>query len=113
MYLIKCISLLLRKRQNVYYVKLQEEISTLSGEEDYVLTITSIYGPETVIILFYYHCFRKVLFQKSFETIIYNKNYVEELPPGSPEQLRSSSEVSHTSGFDERSLDSALLSPFR
>merc|ERR1711971_775066 len=86
-----------RKRQNVYYVKLQEEISTLSGEEDYVLTITSIYGPE----------------KKSFETIIYNKNYVEELPPGSPEQLRSPSEASHTSGFDERSLDSALLSPFR
>ena len=53
------------------------------------------------------------VFQKSFETIIYNKNYVEELPPGSPEQLRSPSEASHTSGFDERSLDSALLSPFR
>lgn len=62
-----------------------------------MLTITSIYGPE----------------KKSFETIIYNKNYVEELAPGSPAELRSSSEVSHTSGFDERSLDSAILSPFR
>ena len=37
-----------RKRQNVYYVKLQEDISTLNSEEDYTITLTSIYGPETV-----------------------------------------------------------------
>ena len=37
-----------RKRQNVYYVKLQEEISTLSAEETYIMTVTSIYGPEMV-----------------------------------------------------------------
>ena len=42
------ICIFLRKRQNVYYVKLQEDISTLSGDEDYVLSITSIYGPEKV-----------------------------------------------------------------
>ena len=48
---LKCfIELLLfdRKRQNVYYVKLQENISTLNAEEDYFMTITSIYGPESV-----------------------------------------------------------------
>ena len=39
---------LFRKRQNVYYVKLQEDISTLNSEEDYTITLTSIYGPETV-----------------------------------------------------------------
>ena len=37
-----------RKRQNVCYVKLQEDISTLNSEEDYTITLTSIYGPETV-----------------------------------------------------------------
>ena len=42
------VGLLYRKRQNVYYVKLQEEISTLNSEEDYTITLTSIYGPETV-----------------------------------------------------------------
>ena len=37
-----------RKRQNVYYVKIQENISTLNSEEDYFLNITSILGNETV-----------------------------------------------------------------
>ena len=37
-----------RKRQNVYYVKIQENISTLNCEEDYFLNITSILGNETV-----------------------------------------------------------------
>ena len=37
-----------RKRQNVYYVKLQEDISTLNADQEYYMTITSIYGPESV-----------------------------------------------------------------
>ena len=67
----RCICPFFRKRQNVYYVKLQEDISTLSGDEDYVLTITSIYGPEKVMLFRLidmenaldkecYRCFRKV-----------------------------------------------------
>ena len=82
-----------------------------------MLTITSIYGPEKVMLFRYgleWFYLKEVMFQKSFETIIYNKNHIEEEPPpSSPDQLRSPSEASHTSGFDERSLDSALLSPFR
>ena len=34
------------KRQNIYYVKLQERLSTLNSAEDYVLTVTSISGRE-------------------------------------------------------------------
>ena len=33
-----------RKRQNIYYVKLQEKLSTLNSAEDYVLKVTSISG---------------------------------------------------------------------
>ena len=40
-----------RKRQNVYYVKLQEEISTLNADQEYYMTITSIYGPESVKVV--------------------------------------------------------------
>lgn len=35
-----------RKRQNIYYVKLQEKLATLNSAEDYVLTVTSISGGE-------------------------------------------------------------------
>ena len=35
-----------RKRQNIYYVKLQENLSSLNSAEDYVLTVTSISGTE-------------------------------------------------------------------
>ena len=35
-----------RKRQNIYYVKLQENLSSLNSAEDYVLTVTSISGSE-------------------------------------------------------------------
>ena len=35
-----------RKRQNIYYVKLQENLSSLNSAEDYVLTVTSISGRE-------------------------------------------------------------------
>ena len=35
-----------RKRQNIYYVKLQENLSSLNSAEDYVLTVTSISGGE-------------------------------------------------------------------
>ena len=33
-----------RKRQNIYYVKLQEKLATLDSSKDYVLTVTSIKG---------------------------------------------------------------------
>ena len=35
-----------KKRQNIYYVKLQEKLSSLNSAEDYVLTVTSISGRE-------------------------------------------------------------------
>ena len=35
-----------RKRQNIYYVKLQEKLASLNSAEDYVLTVTSITGRE-------------------------------------------------------------------
>ena len=35
-----------RKRQNIYYVKLQENLSSLNSTQDYVLTVTSISGRE-------------------------------------------------------------------
>ena len=37
-----------RKRQNLYYVKVQERLSTLDAEDDYIMTVTSICGPATV-----------------------------------------------------------------
>jgi len=89
-----------RKRQNVYYVKLQEEISTLNADQEYYMTITSIYGPEST----------------SFELTIRPKNYSElsdEENNPSMHNIRSPSEASQTSGFDERSLDSAIQSPLR
>jgi hypothetical protein len=33
-----------RKRQNLYYVKVQERLSTLDASEDYIMTVTSITG---------------------------------------------------------------------
>ena len=35
-----------KKRQNIYYVKLQENLSSLNSAEDYVLTVTSISGSD-------------------------------------------------------------------
>ena len=39
-------SVVFKKRQNIYYVKLQESLSSLNSAEDYVLTVTSITGRE-------------------------------------------------------------------
>merc|ERR1712223_186276 len=64
------------------------------------MTVTSIYGPETA----------------SCEVIINNRNCEAESelgPPEPPASERSPSVCSHTSGFDERSLDSAVHSPLR
>ena len=33
-----------RKRQNLYYVKVQERLSTLDAGQDYIMTVTSISG---------------------------------------------------------------------
>ena len=52
----------------------------------------------------------------SCEVIINNKNCEAESelgPPEPPASERSPSVCSHTSGFDERSLDSAVHSPLR
>lgn len=48
-----------RKRQNIYYVKLQEKLSTLDSAKDYVMTVTSITG----------------LDKTSEEVTIHNKHY--------------------------------------
>ena len=37
-----------RKRQNLYYVRVQERLSTLDAEDDYIMTVTSICGPSQV-----------------------------------------------------------------
>ena len=107
-----------RKRQNVYYVKLQEDISTLNADQEYYMTITSIYGPESVrfVILVTWILKTLLLFQASFELTIRPKNYSElsdEENNPSLHNIRSPSEASQTSGFDERSLDSAIQSPLR
>jgi hypothetical protein len=36
-----------RKRQDLYYVKVQERLSTLDAEDDYMMTVTTICGPAT------------------------------------------------------------------
>ena len=107
-----------RKRQNVYYVKLQEDISTLNADQEYYMTITSIYGPESVRFVKNITWILKtiLLFQTSFELTIRPKNYSElsdEENNPSLHNIRSPSEASQTSGFDERSLDSAIQSPLR
>ena len=59
------------------------------------MTVSSIYGSET----------------ETFEITIHNKGYDQERAETSLLNIRSPSEVSQTSGFDERSLESALQSP--
>ena len=56
-----------------------------------------------------------VCIKASCEVIINNKNSSQETEPSLQTDLspRSTSACSHTSGFDERSLDSAILSPLR
>merc|ERR1719244_953604 len=99
-----------RKRQNLYYVKVQERLSTLDAEDDYIMTVTSICGPSTT----------------TEEVPIHNKYYsppeTEETEPFSMsesmtipilETCRSPSEASFTSGFDERSIDSIFDTPLK
>ena len=102
--------MLFRKRQNLYYVKVQERVNTLDAGDDYIMTVTSITGPS----------------QTSEEVPIHNKFY---LPPPAREDLtfspsesctlplletcRSPSQTSVTSGFDERSIESIFDSPLR
>ena len=49
-----------QKRQNIYYVKLQEKLSTLDSGQDYVMTVTSISGRDKT---------------KSDKVTIHHKNY--------------------------------------
>lgn len=99
-----------KKRQNLYYVKVQERLSTLDAEDDYIMTVTSICGPSTT----------------TEEVPIHNKYYsppeTEETEPFTIsesmtipllETCRSPSEASFTSGFDERSIDSIFDTPLR
>jgi hypothetical protein len=99
-----------RKRQNLYYVKVQERLSTLDAEDDYIMTVTSICGPSTT----------------TEEVPIHNKYYsppeTEETEPFTIsesmtipilETCRSPSEASFTSGFDERSIDSIFDTPLK
>jgi len=99
-----------RKRQNLYYVKVQERLSTLDAEDDYIMTVTSICGPSTT----------------TEEVPIHNKYYsppeTEETEPYTAAEsmtlpildtCRSPSEASFTSGFDERSIDSIFDTPLK
>merc|ERR1719419_521753 len=100
-----------KKRQNLYYVKVQERVSTLDAADDYVMTVTTICGPS----------------KTSEDVTIHNKYYVaqDETEPvsmtesctipmlESVDMCRSPSEVSVTSGFDERSIDSIFDTPIR
>ena len=67
----------------------------MNSDEDYLMTISSIYGPET----------------ETLEMTIHHRGYDQERAESSLLNIRSPSEVSQTSGFDERSLESALQSP--
>jgi len=99
-----------KKRQNLYYVKVQERLSTLDAEDDYIMTVTSICGPSTT----------------TEEVPIHNKYYsppeTEETEPYTIDEsmtlplletCRSPSEASYTSGFDERSIDSIFDTPLK
>ena len=98
-----------RKRQNLYYVKVQERVSTLDAECDYIMTVTTITGPA----------------KTSADVRIHNKHHVPEeeeedldelvtmTPSCTLPLLDTSSRES--SGFDERerSLDTIFDSPLR
>jgi hypothetical protein len=53
-HIVECTIHFPRKRQNLYYVKVQERLSTLDASEDYVMTVTSITGNYKVDQLFWY-----------------------------------------------------------
>ena len=65
-----------RKRQNIYYVKLQEKLSALNSAEDYVLTVTSITGRQSA----------------EEKVTIHNKHYVpdEVVTPDDCKSIKSS-----------------------
>ena len=101
-----------RKRQNLYYVKVQERVSTLDAGDDYIMTVTTITGP----------C------KTSEEVPIHNKFYLaapvredltepfsltESCTLPHLQTCRSPSQTSLTSGFDERSIESIFSSPLR
>jgi len=103
-----------RKRQNIYYVKVQERLSSLDAEQDYVMTVTSICGPR----------------QTSEEVPIHNKYHTSASERGTTTDLsfsesvtlpcldsvttcRSPSASSLTSGFDEKSIDSIFDTPLK
>ena len=56
-----------QKRQNIYYVKLQEKLSTLDSGQDYVMTVTSISGRDKT---------------KSDKVTIHHKNYDPKVDDG-------------------------------
>jgi len=102
-----------RKRQNLYYVKVQERLSTLDAAEDYIMTVTSISGnrkaSEDVKIHNRNHSSPEVdeerSYSRSFVTPGYEVTQSVTLPFSN---CRSPSDSSLTSGFDERSIDSVM-----
>ena len=98
-----------RKRQNLYYVKVQERVNTLDAGDDYIMTVTTITGPS----------------KTSEDVPIHNKFYLAREDLTEPcsltesctlpqlETCRSPSPTSVTSGFDERSIESIFDSPLR
>ena len=98
-----------RKRQNLYYVKVQERLSTLDAGSDYIMTVTTLCGPS----------------KTSEDVTIHNKFYYEPEEPDSLVEscslpflqsldMTETREKTGSSGFDERrSIDSILDTPIR
>jgi len=95
-----------RKRQNLYYVKVQERLSTLDACEDYIMTVTSISGNKKASedVTIHNKNYRDDSYSRSYTTPGYEVTESVTLP--FTETCRSPSNSSLTSGFDEKSIDS-------
>jgi len=93
-----------RKRQDLYYVKVQERLSTLDAEDDYMMTVTTICGPATAT--------EQVPIHNKYYRAPEEREETESVMPPL-ETCRSPSSASMTSGFDERSIDSIFDTPLK
>jgi len=93
-----------RKRQDLYYVKVQERLSTLDAEDDYMMTVTTICGPATAT--------EQVAIHNKYYRAPEDREETESVMPPL-ETCRSPSSASMTSGFDERSIDSIFDTPIK
>jgi len=103
-----------RKRQNVYYVKVQERLSSLDAEEDYMMTVTSICGPRQASEEVPIHSKYFSPTEERGTTTVFSFSESMTLPNlESVTTCRSPSAASLTSGFDEKSIDSIFDSPLK